>query len=175
MKKIRNFLLLLFLTLLLPACQKTDDGSYVAPLTVTEKLNGTWKLTSLMLIDEFAKANSIKPDEIEIKSKFGFTNLSLTLNVDADSVPTTYEVTGGAPELFPSTGFWDLDSPFVHSDGTPVELILYSDASKTQITDVLKITSLLVTNKKADIELKLTRMTDGIPYASYLYKLRLIQ
>jgi hypothetical protein len=173
MKRTQNLLLLFFLTLLLVSCQKTDDGSYTAPLTVTEKLNGTWKLTGIKQIDELAKANSIKPDEADIRSKFGFANMTLTLNLDADSLPTSYEVGGIVPELFAPSGYWDLDSPFTHSDGTPVEMMLYGDAAKTQITDVLKITT--QPGKKATLQLKLTRSSDGTPYVSYVYDFKLVQ
>lgn len=173
MKRIKNLLLLLFLPLLFMECEKTDDGSYVTPLTIYEKMTGTWDLTSIKLIDEIAKANSISPNEVELFSKFSFGDLSITFNVDADSLPTTYEVTGNVPELFLAGGYWDLDSPFTHTDGTAVEIFLYSDAAKTQQIDRLSITSIPGAN--AEIKFKLIRMSDGTPYASYLYKFRLDQ
>jgi hypothetical protein len=173
MKRTKNFLLLLFLALLLAECQKTDDGSYVAPLTIYAKLAGTWKLSGISLIDEIARANSIKPDEVDIRSKFGFANLTMTFNVDVDSLPTTFEVGGGAPELFLKSGYWKLDSPFTHTDGTPLTIYLYSDAAKTQVADELKITTL--PGKKVELAFKLTRFSESTPYASYLYTFRLVQ
>jgi hypothetical protein len=173
MKRSKNFLLLFILTLLFSACQKTDDGSYVAPLTIYAKLAGTWKLTGLTQIDEIAKANSLKPDATELKSKFGFTNFTIAFNVDADSLPTTFAVAGGAPDLFLAGGYWDLDIPFAHTDGTPVQIFLYSDAAKTQIADILYITTL--PGAKPICEIKLTRLSDGTPYVSYVYKLSHVQ
>jgi hypothetical protein len=173
MKKTKNLLLLLFLPLLFTDCEKTDDGSYVEPITVYEKLAGTWDLTSIKLIDEIAKANNITPNEVELISKFGFSDMSITLGVDTDSLPTTYEVTGSVPELFHPNGYWDLDSPFTHSDGTPTEMYLYTDAAKTQLADKLSITA--IPGTRAELEFKLIRMSGETAYASYVYKFRLDQ
>ena len=169
MKKIEKFLLLSLLPLLFITCEKTDDGSYVAPLTVYEKLAGTWYLGGLKLVDEIAKANSITPDEVELKSEFSFNTFNITFNVDADSLPTTFEVNGSAPELFLGEGYWELDSPFPHTDGTSVEIYLYTDEARTQLADKLSITAL--PGARPELEFTLTRMSAGAPYASYVYKL----
>jgi hypothetical protein len=169
MKKIEKLLLLSLLPLLFIKCEKTDDGSYVAPLTVYEKMAGKWYLASIMLVDEIAKANSVTPDEEELKSEFNFNTFNITFNVDADSLPTTFEVGGDAPELFITGGYWELDSPFPHTDGTPVKIYLYTDNARTQLADKLSITSIPGTKK--ELEFKLTRMSVGAPYASYIYKL----
>jgi hypothetical protein len=173
MKSTKNLILLLFLPILFIKCEKTDDGSYVDPLTIYEKMAGTWNLTSILLIDEIAKANSITPNEVELKAKFGFSDFAITFNVDADSLPTTFEVNSTAPELFLSSGYWDLDSPFVHSDGTSTEIFLYSDAEKTQMVDRLSITA--IPGTRSELEFKLIRQSEGTPYASYLYNFRLDQ
>jgi hypothetical protein len=175
MKRTKNFLLLFILPLLFAACQKTDDGSYVAPITIYQKMAGTWKIITIIQTDEIAKANSLKPDATDLKSHFGFANFNITFNVDADSLPTTFEVTGGAPNLFLPGGYWDLDIPFTHTDGTPVQIFLYSDASKSQMADVLYITSLPSASARPSCEIKLTRLSDGTPYVSYLYKLVHVQ
>jgi hypothetical protein len=171
MKRTKNLLLLLFLSLFLVECQKTDDGSYVAPLTIYAKLAGNWKLSGIKVVDEIAKASSIKPDEVDLISKFTFSSLTMTFNVDADSLPTSFEVGGTAPDLFLKSGYWDLDSPFTHTDGTPVQIFLYSDAAKTQLADVLYFSSLIEAKKSTTCEIKLTRLSAGTPYVSYTYKL----
>ena len=173
MKKAKNLLLFLIIPLLFIGCEKTDDGSFVEPLTIYAKLAGTWNLQSLKLIDEIAKASSTSPDEEVLTSKFGFSDMTITFNVDVDSLPTTYEVGGGAPELFPASGYWDLDSPFIHTDGTATEIFLYSDADNTQLTDKLSIT--VVPGTRAELGFKLIRMSGETPYASYLFFLRLDQ
>jgi len=173
MKRTKKLFLLLFFPLLLIQCEKTDDGTYTKPITVYEKMAGTWSLTSIKLIDEIAKASSITPNEVELKTRFGFSDFAITFSVDADSLPTTFEVAGTAPELFLNNGYWDLDHPFTHTDGTPSKIFLYSDETKNQLVDSLSITA--IPGSRAELEFKLTRQSEGTPYASYLYKFNLEQ
>jgi hypothetical protein len=173
MKRINYLLLLFILPLSYMGCEKTDDGSHVDPITIYEKLPGTWDLTSMKMVDEIAKANSLTPNEFDIKSKFNFSTFTITLNIDSSYLPTSYEVAGDAPELFQNSGYWDLDSPFVHSDGTSTVMNLYADAAKTQLVDVLTLTSLPGT--KDELEFKLSRLSEGTPYVSYVYKFKLAQ
>ncbi len=171
MKKTKKLLLLLYLPLFFVTCEKTEDGSYVAPLTIYEKLAGTWNLNSVKVIDEIARASSIRPDEVKLIDKFGFADFTITFSVNADSLPTTFAVGGDAPELFLSGGYWDLDSPFIHTDGSPIKIYLYTDAAKSTPADSLSIT--LVPGTKAILGFKLTRSSEGTPYASYEYNLRI--
>ncbi len=173
MKRYKILFLLLFLPLLFTGCEKTDDGSYVDPITLYEKLPGTWNLSSLKFVDEIANANSIQPYEVDIKSRFNFSPFTITLHIDSSFLPTSYEVVSEAPELFPGSGYWDLDSPFVHTDGTPTLLNLYADEAKTQLTDQLSVTTLPGT--RAELEFGLIRSDEGTPYASYVYKFRLVE
>lgn len=152
------------------ACEKTDDGSYAAPLTLYEKLAGTWQLTGLLQIDELAKASAITPDEMELKSQFGFTSLSISLNVDTDSLPTTFEVTGGAPALFIESGYWDLDNAFINADGTSNKILLYSDEAKSDVVDELSLVT--IPGARTILEFKLTRIADDVPFVSYQYKFK---
>jgi hypothetical protein len=173
MNRIKTLILLSFLALFLTECQKIDDGSYVAPLTISAKLDGTWKITNFKLTDEIAKANSIKPFEMDLTSKLQFSTFTITFHVDKDSMPTTFETGGTAPALFLASGYWDLDTPFIHTDGTPTELLLYSDEAKTELADKLFITA--VPGTKAEMEFRLVRLNGDTPYASYTYKLKLDQ
>jgi hypothetical protein len=173
MKRINLLLLLFILPLFFTTCEKTDDGSYVEPITLYEKLPGTWNLNGLKMVDEIAKANALEPFEMDIRSEYGFNDFAITLNIDSSYQPTTFEVACDCPELFLKSGYWDLDSPFTHTDGTPSELNLYSDAEKTQLADVLSITTL--PGARAELEFRLTRLSDGTPYVSYVYKFRLDQ
>ncbi len=170
MKSTKNLFLLFLLLFLYTGCEKTDDGTYVDPITIYEKLPGTWSLRSIMLVDEIAKANALEPYELDIKPIFNFTGFTITFHIDSSYLPTSYEVQSEAPELFPETGYWDLDNPFVHTDGTPTLLYLYSDEARSQLTDQLSVTTL--PGARAELEFKLIRLDNGTPYASYVYKFR---
>jgi len=171
MKKIAFPFFLLMLPMLFTACEKTDDGSHVDPITLYEKLPGTWELTSLKLVDELARANMLEPYEFEIRTRYGFSAYAITFHIDSSYLPTSYEVVSEAPELFPVSGYWELEHPFVNTDGTPTLMNLYADEAKTQVTDQLSLTTL--PGRRAELEFRLTRMDGETPYVSYVYKFRL--
>jgi hypothetical protein len=163
------FIILLFLSTMWYSCNKTEDGSYVAPITVYEKVDGTWKLLSIKMIDETAKSANIKPDEVDLTDQFTFQTFSITLNVDAENKPGAYSVTGTAPALLEPNGFWDLDNAFPRTDGTAVKINLYSDAAKTQKTNQVSISTM--PGAKAEMELKLTHISNKVAFITYQYKL----
>lgn len=150
-------------------CKKTDDGAYVEPITLYEKLKGDWKLNEILQIDETAKVAGINPNEISLFGQFNFETLNITLNVDDTNQPTSYIVAGDVPELFPKEGFWDLSTSFPSANGAAPSINLYSDAGKKTLTGQLSIVS--VPGATADMELKLTRKTEGVAFVSYQYKL----
>lgn len=165
------FVLLSAAALLLPACTEgTDDGSYVAPVTLYEKIGGKWALTSIVQIDETAKVSGIKPDEMALTDQFGFGELKISFDLDASGAPASYAVTGTAPELFPATGYWDLVSEFPRADGTPPQIRLYADAARTRPTARLSVSS--VPGASPTMELNLTRSAAGVPFVTYQYKLK---
>lgn len=165
--------MLISILFLLPSiwmgCSKNDDGSYVAPVTVYEKVDGNWTMLSLKLIDETAKSAGIKPDEMMITDQFNFQNFSIALNVDGSNLPTTYAVSGDAPELLAPQGYWDLDKEFPATDGKPVIINFYSDAARTQKTNQVSISSL--PGATDQMELKLVRTSNGVAYLTYVYTL----
>ncbi|KAA6343700.1 hypothetical protein EZS27_008644 [termite gut metagenome] len=172
MKALRSlcaFLPLLVFFVSLVACNDTDDGSYVAPITTYEKIKGSWALKSLKQVDEIAKANLQSPSEMTLTDLFGFSTFTITLNVDAGNLPTTYAVDGSAPALFASNGYWELDFPYPNTNATPALIHLYADAAKTQRTGDLHVTA--VPSATQTLELRLTRSTKGVPFVSYVYSL----
>ena len=162
-------LLLLMTTVAVVSCKKIENGSYVDPITLYEKVKGTWTLSEILQIDETAKIAGITPDEISLYSQFDFERFNITLAVDGNNQPTSYQVTGGAPELFSNEGFWDLDTPFPYAAGTAPTINLYSDAGKTALIGQLSIVSM--PGASAEMELKLTRSAAGVPFVSYHYQL----
>jgi len=174
MKKTGILLLMgLFLFQLFQGCNKTDDGTYTAPITLYESIGGTWKLTSLKQIDEIAKAGSAKPDEMLLTTKFSFNTFIIALNVDSTEngiEPATYEVQGTAPQLFNASGYWELDQAFPHTDNQATRIRLFSDAARTSLTDELIVTA--IPGAKAALQFNLTRLSEGVPYVSYQYALK---
>ncbi len=162
-------LLCLIGTCAVVSCKKVENGSFVEPITLYEKVKGSWQLTDLVQIDETAKIAGIKPDEISLLGQFDVASLQITLDVDADNQPTSYRVDGNAPELFANGGFWDLDTAFPYANGSAPTINLYSDVAKATVIGQLSIVSMPGANPQ--MELKLTRSTAGVPFVSYQYKL----
>ncbi|MDL2212449.1 DUF5004 domain-containing protein [Bacteroides sp. OttesenSCG-928-D19] len=171
MKKTTKLIVFLLLACMFPfiGCNDTNDGSYVEPITLYEKVNGSWSLTGIVQIDETAKVSGIKPDEISLYDQFGFDSFSLSLNVDAQNRPTSYQVSGTAPELFSNSGYWDLDTEFPYASGAAPTINLYSDAGKTTLVGQLSIVS--IPGATPAMELKLTRSSAGVVFVSYNYQL----
>ncbi len=159
-------LILLMSCSMLASCD-TDDGSYTAPITLYEKVGGTWALTGMKQTDEVAKAKGEKVTETDLTGYF--STFVIRLDTDADNVPTSYEITGGAPALLPENGYWKLDREFQNWDGTPVTLSLYSDAACTQKTAGVQITA--VPGSAATMDLTLTRKANSTAFVSYTYTL----
>ena len=154
-------------------CDNTDDGSYVDPITLYEKVNGNWGLTNLKMVDDFAKANKIEPNEQNLSTFFNYEDFKIKFNVDDKMNPTSYEVQGEVPPLFAPNGYWELSSDFQQTNASgPVRIYLYSDAQKTQKTDELRLTS--VPGNNDEMELQLVHSSGGSAFVSYVFKLNAI-
>lgn len=153
-------------------CSKIDDGSHVDPITLYEKVNGNWGLMNLKMVDEFAKKNAIEPSEQNLSSMFNYATFKISFDVNEKMEPTTYEVIGEVPPLFAPNGYWELSTPFQPTGQVPVLIYLYSDAAKTQKTDELRLTS--VPGSNGEMEIQLTRSSEGTPFVSYIFRLNAI-
>jgi len=154
------------------SCDNTEDGSYVDPITIYEKVNGNWGLTNLKMVDDFAKANKIEPSEENLSTFFNYEDFKINFNVDEKNKPTSYEVTGNVPPLFAPKGYWALSSDFQQTTASPVKIYLYSDAAKTQKTDELKVTS--VPGNNDEMEFQLVHSSGGTAFVTYVFKLNAI-
>jgi hypothetical protein len=106
---------------------------------------------------------------MSLYSQFEFGTFAISFDVDAAFEPTTYEVTGSAPNLFPASGYWDLSTEHPLANATVPVIRLYSDASLSTLIGELAVTSAPGANPEMD--LRLTRTSDGVPFVSYTYKL----
>ena len=167
------YLLALLICFFAISCDTTEDGSYVDPITIYEKVDGNWGLTNLKMVDDFAKANKIEPNEENLSTYFNYEDFKIKFNVDEKNKPTSYEVTGNVPPLFAPKEYWQLSSDFQPTNqGNHVKIYLYSDAQKTQKTDELRVSS--IPGKNGEMEIILTRSSGGTPFVSYVFKLNAI-
>ncbi|MCW4468878.1 DUF5004 domain-containing protein [Flavobacterium sp. MFBS3-15] len=168
-RKITYGLAAILCSLAFVGCDEQDDGSSVDPITVYEKMNGDWGLMNLKMVDEFAKANNIQPNEQNLSTLFNYENFQINFSVDENIEPTTYQVTGELPPLFDPSGYWELSAAFQPTNSGGINIFLYSDAAKTQKTDELRLTS--VPGSNGEMEIQLVRTADGTPFVSYVFRL----
>ncbi len=171
MRKNNGFIVLFLIIgcLLFTACEHTDDGKYVEPITISERINGTWSLVDIKQIDETAKTLGLSSTEISLYGQFSFDSFQMTLNTDEENKPTTYKVESSSPELFPFEGYWDLSYFYPQPSGTASVVNLYSDAAKSALIGQLTLVTIPGTNPT--MALKLTRSSGGVPFVSYNYEL----
>ncbi|WP_194765651.1 DUF5004 domain-containing protein [Tamlana sp. I1] len=168
MKSIK-VLVFVFFGLLALGCNKSDDGSYVEPITIYEKMQGNWSLLNLKMVDQFAKANAIEPSEQNLSTLFNYDVCTMAFNVDANMEPTSYEISGNVPPIFQLKGYWGLSNAFQQANSGAIQIHLYSDAEKSKITDSLLLTSVPGSNE--EMEVQLVRTSGGTPFISYVFSL----
>lgn len=164
MKQSKLFYAVLW-TLALASCS-VDDGSYTAPITMYEKIGGTWNLSQIKQVDEIAVANKTGMTEKDLTDDF--ENFTISLNETEGNNPTTF-TTSGAPAILPQEGYWKLDRSFQKWDGEPVKIQFFSDSECTKGIGTVSITS--VPGSVPTMELTKTRSTNGTPFVSYVYTL----
>ena len=163
--KLKNSVLSVLWALLLSSCA-TENGVFTEPITMYEKIGGTWNLSRIKQVDELAVANKSGVTEVDLSDYF--ETFSISLNETANYTPSTFS-TSGAPEILPDAGYWKLDNAFQNWDGTPVKVQFFNDAACTDKTGEVSVTS--VPGSVPLMELTLTRSTNGTPFVSYVYTL----
>lgn len=146
-------------SLMLTSCNPMDDGSFVEPITLGEKVGGQWYLTSMTQSDETTGGTA------NLTNVLNFDTFVINLNTDEANRPTTFSVEGSAPKLLPASGTWRMDYDFTKSDGTASRVLLESDGTTT----ALSVTA--VPGNERTLGLRLTRTSNGQPIVSYTYQL----
>jgi hypothetical protein len=163
------FVVFMTMTLFFSSCADTNDGTYVAPISVAEKIHGTWAAISVKQTDEIAKTAGQTPTDLGLSRQFNFTSFHVAFNADDKNNPTSYTITGDAPALIPTSGYWSMPNLFINTDATPNEIYLFTDQAKTQKIAALTLGS--VPGLLDVFEFKLTRRTNGVAFVSYTYRL----
>ncbi|MGI6242667.1 MAG: DUF5004 domain-containing protein [Prevotella sp.] len=145
--------------LLATSCSTVDDGDYVRPITLNEKIGGKWVLNSIVQTDE---SNA---QTMPLTNLLDFDTFVINLDTDENDAPTTFSVEGNAPVLLPLKGTWTMDYDYTKSDATASQILLKSDAGVTRLT----VTG--VPGSDGILEYKFTRTVNGQPFVSYTYNL----
>lgn len=155
-KTIKAFVLLLALApaALFTSCAVTEDGDYVSPIQLTEKIGGNWVLNSIVQTDE------TNATDMTLTSLLDFDTFSINLEESG-----SFTVNGNAPKLLPTSGVWELDNNFVKSTGEAAQLLLKGSDGTTALT----VTA--TPGAKPELGFQLTRKQNGQAFVSYKYNL----
>lgn len=144
----------------LTGCQDIEDGHYVSPITLSEKINGDWVLNSMTQIDEISQSQK------DLTGQFAFTSFNIKLDVDENGISDGFTISGQAPALLPSSGTWEMENNFYNSDGSSACIFLKSNGER-----VAALTVTAVPGATRTLEFKLTRRQNGRAFVSYVYNL----
>ena len=155
-KAIKAFILLLALApaALLTSCATTDDGDFVAPIQLTEKIGGNWVLNSIVQTDETSAT------DLALTTLLDFESFGISLTEGGQ-----FTVSGNAPKLLPTSGTWELDNNFVKSTGEATQLLLKGGEGTARLT----VTA--TPGAKPELGFQLTRKQNGQAFVSYKYNL----
>jgi len=170
--KCKSIICLTIFSFLALGCTDVDDGNYVEPVTIYEKMNGDWGLMNLKMVDEYAKANAIEPSEQNLSTLFNYDSFKIRFSVDEKMQPSTYEVLGDVPPLFEPKGYWELSSSFQQADASATSIYLFNDVQKTILTDELRLSAVPGSNQ--EMEIQVVRAAEGTSFISYVFKLNAI-
>lgn len=143
---------------LMGSCVDVDDGSYVDPIRLTEKIGGSWILNSITQTDETTG------NEMTLTNLLDFDTFSLDLSEGGQ-----FSVVGNAPKLLPVSGTWELDNDFVKSTGEATQLVLKGDKGTARLT----VTA--TPGASPELGFQLTRKQNGAAFVSYKYQLTAIE
>lgn len=137
-------------TIILAGCKPPSLKDLGVERELVQSLNGTWKLTKAIQVDEDAKRKGFPYQQLDITGLFPYTDFVFTLNVGA-GVPTTFASTPGAsPKIIKlASGTWTVDNL-----NTPKNIYLKNGAATDTVTlggyPVGAATTLKLTKEKKD-------------------------
>lgn len=141
------------------SCSSVDDGDYVDPITLSEKIGGRWVVNSVIQTDETNAKTMTLTDLLD------FDTFVINFDRDASGNPSTFSIEGNAPALLPQKGTWKMDYNFTKSDATASQILLTGSDQPVSLT----VTTLPGNNQT--LEYKLVRKVNGQPFVSYSYNL----
>lgn len=141
--------------MMLSSCSDVDDGGYVDPIKLTEKVNGQWVVSSITQTDV------LTGKDLNLTEKLGFSSFGINLGVNG-----SFTVDGEAPKLLPTRGTWSLDNEFVKSNNDATQILL-NDGSATTAVTVTKSPG-----SARELEFRVIHTDGGEPYVTYTYNLR---
>ena len=155
-RTMKAFLLFIALapTALFISCATTDDGDYVSPIQLTEKIGGNWVLNSITQTDE------TNATDLALTTLLDFDTFGINLGENGQ-----FAVSGNAPKLLPTSGTWELDNNYVKSTGEANRILLKGSEG----TAILTVTA--TPGAKPELGFQLTRKQGGQAFVSYKYNL----
>ena len=156
------FTVFIILVLALASCEPVEYGELGEPFSKIEGIAGTWKVTELVQVDETALAQGGLYTEQDLTDHFNFSNYTITFNVDAGSLPSSFDVvTGGSPSFIDTTGTWTFDN-----NDFPTE-VWFTHPDSIEYTSKMKL--IAPPRDQSHLRTKFQRFAGGKLIISYQY------
>lgn len=166
MKYFKLLSLITFLGLFIFSCEPEKYEPVGEPFNKVDGVKGTWKLTTIVQLDEVAIAKELALTQIDITSFFNFENYRITFNVDETNLPSTFEILNpdNAPNFFITSGKWTFDNI-----DFPSQLYLIKLNTEMLPVDTMRINLVAAPRDYLPLKYKFTRSSGGEKIVSYSY------
>lgn len=144
------------------ACDPVEYGEIGVPFSKVEAIEGTWKLSEIIQVDEAALEQGGMYTELDLTNAFNFTDYSITFSLDADTLPLEFSIDAGmAPNFIDTLGTWTFDE-----NDLPTEL-LFTQSDSVNVTSKLKL--IAPPRDQNPLRVKYQRFSGGNLIISYQY------
>ncbi len=115
MKKLTYFYFL-SLIIILASCKPNEIKDIGEARQVIKSMAGTWSLTTVQQVDEFAKAQLFPYKTLDLTNLYAYKDMKITFNINESNQPTTFSIVyGNSPKFIKVlSGNWtvnNLDAP----------------------------------------------------------------
>jgi hypothetical protein len=148
------------------SCEPEKFEPIGEPFSKVDGIKGSWKITSIIQIDEVAVAKELAFTQLDITQFFDFSNYRITFNVDEANNPSTFEITNpdNAPNFVLTSGKWTFDNVLYPS----FVFLIKVDAEMLPI-DTTRIELVATPRDYLPLKYKYTRKSAGEKLISYSY------
>jgi hypothetical protein len=148
------------------SCEPETYKPIGEPFNKIEGIQGSWKITSVVQVDEVAISKDLSFTQIDITGFYDFSNYRITFNTNEEDNPSTFLVENpdNIPNFLNLTGKWAFDN----SDYPSMVYLIKLDALEVPI-DTTRLPLNSTPRKGNPLKFSFTRFSGGEKIISYKY------
>lgn len=151
---------------LFTSCEPEKFEPIGEPFNKIDGIKGSWKITSVLQIDEVAVTKELAFTQLDITQFFDFSNYRITFNVDEANNPSTFEIVNpdNAPNFVVTSGKWTFDNVLY-----PSQVYLIKVNAEMLPIDTTRIELVATPRDYLPLKYKYSRKSAGEKLISYSY------